>query len=111
MDRGQARGPSGDVRKKGLGRGSVQRCGDLLAVGILDSVIFLKLQGEQCPPRGTEYWGILIECSRKKTMIAILVRMGEGKDVSCRKCFAVKQQKQCRLCPPFILSLIMHKEK
>lgn len=44
-------------------------------------------------------------------MIAFLVPMGEGKDVSCRKYFAVKQQKQYRLCPPFILSLIRHKEK
>lgn len=87
----------------------MQRSRDLLAIGILESVISLKLQGEQCPPRGMGYLGILIECRRKKTMIAFLVPMGEGKDVSCRKYFAVKQQKQCRLCPPFILSLIRHK--
>ena len=106
----RARGPSGEVRKKGLSRGSVQSSRDLLVVGILESVIFLKLQGEQCTSWGMGYLGILIECRRKKTMIAFLVPVGEGKDVSCRKYFAVKQQKQCRLCP-FILSLIIHKEK
>lgn len=46
----RARGPSGEVRKKGLSQGSMQRSRDLLAIGILESVIFLKLQGEQCPP-------------------------------------------------------------
>ena len=76
---GRRSGPSGEVRKKGLGRGSVQRSGDPPAVGILESVIFPNLQGEQCPPRGTEYWGILIECGRKKAMIAILVRTGAGR--------------------------------
>ena len=34
----------------------------------------------------------------KKTMIAVLVHMEEGEDVSYRKYFAVKGQKQSRLC-------------
>ena len=41
------RGTNGEVKKKGLNRGSVQRPGDQLAIGIVESIISLKLQGER----------------------------------------------------------------
>lgn len=52
--------------EESLTRRSVQRSGDRLAIGIMESIISLKLQGEGCHPQGMEYWGRLTLCKGRR---------------------------------------------